>query len=91
MYCTVEYRAEAAPILGYPNGIPTAVWHVCSYKKLPVDMKPGSQILCADGSIVMEVISTDPKAGTVRVKCLNNATLGCAQSLLTSSLPFPLS
>ena len=49
-----------------------------SYKKLPVDMKPGSQILCADGSIVMEVLSTDPKAGTVRVKCLNNATLGYA-------------
>ena len=50
---------------------------LCSYKKLPVDMKPGSQILCADGSIVMEVLSTDPKAGTVRVKCLNNAMLGC--------------
>ncbi|CAK0764540.1 hypothetical protein CVIRNUC_003168 [Coccomyxa viridis] len=47
-----------------------------SYKKLPVDMKPGSQILCADGSIVMEVISADPKAGTVRAKCMNNATLG---------------
>ena len=53
---------------------------MCSYKKLPEDMKPGSQILCADGSIVMEVISTDPKTGTVRVKCLNNATLGCAQT-----------
>ena len=64
--------------------MPTAAWHVCSYKKLPEDMKPGSQILCADGSIVMEVISTDPKAGTVRVKCLNNATLGCAPGLLTS-------
>ena len=41
-------------------------------------MKPGSQILCADGSIVMEVISADPKAGTVRAKCMNNATLGYA-------------
>lgn len=41
-------------------------------------MKPGSQILCADGSIVMEVISTDPKAGTVRARCMNNATLGYA-------------
>ena len=41
-------------------------------------MKPGSQILCADGSIVLEVLSTNPKAGTVRAKCLNNATLGCA-------------
>ena len=43
-----------------------------------MDMKPGSQILCADGSIVMEVISADPKAGTVRAKCMNNATLGYA-------------
>lgn len=51
-----------------------------------MDMKPGSQILCADGSIVMEVISTDPKAGTVRVKCLNNATLGCAHTLLASPI-----
>ena len=49
---------------------------VCSYKKLPVDMKPGMQILCADGSIVLEVISTNPTAGTVRARCLNNAMLG---------------
>ena len=48
----------------------------CSYKKLPVDMKPGMQILCADGSIVMETISADPKAGTVRARCMNNASLG---------------
>ncbi|BDA42308.1 Pyruvate kinase, cytosolic isozyme [Coccomyxa sp. Obi] len=47
-----------------------------SYKKLAQDVHPGSQILCADGSIVLEVISTDPKAGTVRAKCMNNATLG---------------
>lgn len=47
-----------------------------------MDMKPGSQILCADGSIVMEVISADPKAGTVRAKCMNNATLGYAPCVL---------
>ncbi|KAK9835247.1 hypothetical protein WJX81_008602 [Elliptochloris bilobata] len=47
-----------------------------SYKKLAEDVKPGSQILCADGSIVLEVLSTNPKAGTVHCKCLNNATLG---------------
>jgi hypothetical protein len=47
-----------------------------SYKKLAVDVKPGSQILCADGSIVLEVISTDPAAGTVRARCLNTAMLG---------------
>jgi pyruvate kinase len=32
--------------------------------------------LCADGSISLEVLETDPKAGTVRARCLNTATLG---------------
>jgi pyruvate kinase len=39
-------------------------------------VKKGSTILCADGSISLEVLDTDPKAGTVRAKCLNTATLG---------------
>lgn len=43
---------------------------------LSQDVKKGSTILCADGSISLEVLDTDPKAGTVRVKCLNTATLG---------------
>ncbi|KAK9817082.1 hypothetical protein WJX72_009259 [[Myrmecia] bisecta] len=47
-----------------------------SYKKLPEDVQVGSQILCADGSIVLEVLSTDVKAGTVRCRCTNNASLG---------------
>lgn len=47
-----------------------------SYPKLAHDLKPGSAILCADGSIVMEVVSTDPAAGTVRARCKNSAMLG---------------
>lgn len=47
-----------------------------SYQKLAQDVKPGSVILVADGSISLEVVSTDPAAGTVRAKCLNTATLG---------------
>jgi pyruvate kinase len=47
-----------------------------SYKKLAHDLRPGSSILCADGSIVLEVISTDPAAGTVRARCKNTAMLG---------------
>eukprot|EP00879_Flechtneria_rotunda_P010783 GHRR01011267.1.p2 GENE.GHRR01011267.1~~GHRR01011267.1.p2 ORF type:complete len:232 (+),score=82.48 GHRR01011267.1:119-814(+) len=47
-----------------------------SYKKLAQDVHPGSTILCADGSIVLEVISTDPAAGTVRARCKNTAMLG---------------
>lgn len=49
-----------------------------SYKKLAEDVHKGSQILCADGSIVLEVIETDPAAGIVTCKCQNNAKLGCA-------------
>lgn len=51
----------------------------CSYKKLAIDVKVGSQILCADGSIVLEVLETNPKEGTVKCRCCNNASLGCAQ------------
>jgi len=47
-----------------------------SYKKLAVDVGPGSSILCADGSIVLECVSADPAAGTVRCVCKNTAVLG---------------
>ncbi|CAL9049172.1 pyruvate kinase, cytosolic isozyme-like [Musa acuminata AAA Group] len=47
-----------------------------SYKKLPVDLKPGNTILCSDGTITMTVLSCDPNAGTVRCRCENTAKLG---------------
>lgn len=47
-----------------------------SYKKLPVDLKPGNVILCADGTITLTVLSCDPAAGTVRCRCENTAMLG---------------
>ncbi|KAH9746895.1 Pyruvate kinase [Citrus sinensis] len=47
-----------------------------SYKKLPVDVKPGNTILCADGTITLTVLSCDPKSGTVRCRCENTAMLG---------------
>jgi pyruvate kinase len=47
-----------------------------SYKKLPVDVKPGNTILCADGTITLSVLSCDVKAGTVRCRCQNTAMLG---------------
>lgn len=47
-----------------------------SYKKLPVDVKPGNVILCADGTISLRVLSCDPEAGTVRCRCENTAMLG---------------
>ncbi|CAL9766120.1 unnamed protein product [Musa acuminata subsp. burmannicoides] len=47
-----------------------------SYKKLPVDLKPGNTILCSDGTITLIVLSCDPEAGTVKCRCQNTATLG---------------
>lgn len=71
----INWRAQ--PCLGmYGNDTTHTVLVMCSYKKLPVDVQPGSQILCADGSIVLEVLKCNPDQGTVRCKCTNNATLG---------------
>jgi pyruvate kinase len=47
-----------------------------SYKKLPVDVKPGNVILCSDGTISLMVLSCDLEAGTVRCRCENTAMLG---------------
>jgi len=47
-----------------------------SYKSLPKDVNPGSQILIADGSVVLEVLSCDVEEGTVKCQCKNSATLG---------------
>ncbi|KAK7253783.1 pyruvate kinase [Aureococcus anophagefferens] len=47
----------------------------CTYKKLPTSVKPGGQILVADGSLVLEVVSTD---GTAEVTCkiMNDCAIG---------------
>lgn len=47
-----------------------------SYKKLPVDLRPGNTILCADGTITLTVLSCDTEAGTVRCRCENTSMLG---------------
>jgi len=47
-----------------------------SYKKLADDVKPGSVVLCADGTISFKVLSCDTKAGLVRCQCENSAMLG---------------
>ncbi|PKI71543.1 pyruvate kinase, cytosolic isozyme-like [Punica granatum] len=47
-----------------------------SYKRLPEDVKPGSAILCADGTISLTVLSCDAKAGMVQCRCENSALLG---------------
>ncbi|GJN31340.1 hypothetical protein PR202_gb19729 [Eleusine coracana subsp. coracana] len=47
-----------------------------SYPKIAVDLKPGSNILCADGTITLTVLSCDPEEGLVRCRCENSALLG---------------
>jgi pyruvate kinase len=47
-----------------------------SYQKIAVDLKPGSTILCADGTISLTVLSCDPEHGMVRCCCENSALLG---------------
>ncbi|KAK7317174.1 hypothetical protein RJT34_01174 [Clitoria ternatea] len=47
-----------------------------SYKKLAEDVRPGSVILCSDGTISFTVLSCDQKLGLVRCRCENSAVLG---------------
>ncbi|KAL5994993.1 hypothetical protein ACLOJK_025050 [Asimina triloba] len=47
-----------------------------SYKKLAVDLKPQSVILCADGTISLTVLSCDKELGLVCCRCENSAVLG---------------
>jgi len=46
-----------------------------SYKKL-VDLKPGSVILCADGTITLTVLLSNKEQGLVRCRCENTWMLG---------------
>ena len=46
----------------------------CSYKSLPVTVSPGSKILVADGSVILEV--TECKAESVIARIMNNAVIG---------------
>jgi pyruvate kinase len=48
----------------------------CSYPKLAESMAPGQQILVADGSLVLSVLSTDIPNGEVTCRIENNASIG---------------
>jgi pyruvate kinase len=48
----------------------------CSYKGLPTSVKVGQQILAADGSLVLTVLSCNPAAGEVSCRIENNAAIG---------------
>ncbi|KAF5797390.1 putative pyruvate kinase [Helianthus annuus] len=47
-----------------------------SYPKLAHDVKPGSVILCSDGTITFTVLSCDTEKGLVHCRCENSWTLG---------------
>mmetsp|Transcript_9090 Transcript_9090/g.13976 ORF Transcript_9090/g.13976 Transcript_9090/m.13976 type:complete len:511 (-) Transcript_9090:275-1807(-) len=48
----------------------------CSYPQLPQSVKPGQQILVADGSLVLTVLTCDESAGEVSCRIENNASIG---------------
>jgi len=48
----------------------------CSYEKIAEDVKTGQQILVADGSLVLTVVSCDVANKEVACTVLNNASLG---------------
>ncbi|XP_021282951.1 pyruvate kinase, cytosolic isozyme-like [Herrania umbratica] len=47
-----------------------------SYMKLAEDLKPGSVILCSDGTITFTVLACDKELGLVHCRCENSAVLG---------------
>jgi pyruvate kinase len=48
----------------------------CSYPTLAKAVRPGQQILVADGSLVLTVLSCDPSAGEATTRIENDATIG---------------
>jgi pyruvate kinase len=48
----------------------------CTYETLPTSVKPGNQILMADGTVVLEVKECNAAEGYVMCKVLNNAKIG---------------
>ena len=48
----------------------------CSYTSMPTSVKPGQQILAADGSLVLTVLSTDVPAGEVMCRIENTCSIG---------------
>lgn len=48
----------------------------CSYPALPTSVKPGQEILVADGSLVLTVLECLVSSGEVRCRIENNASIG---------------
>lgn len=48
----------------------------CSYPALAKSVQIGQSILCADGSLVLTVLSTDIPAGEITCRIENNASIG---------------
>ena len=69
VYVTADYEKK-----GNKNLI------ACSYAKIAEDLKPGSQILCADGSLVLSVVECYPEKKLVKCKAVNTAAIGVRSS-----------
>ncbi|KAJ1387609.1 pyruvate kinase, partial [Ochromonadaceae sp. CCMP2298] len=57
----------------------TPSYLACSYKSLPSSVKKGSQMLVADGAMMLEV--TEVKAGSVMALVKNNAAFGNTKNM----------
>jgi pyruvate kinase len=60
----------------------------CSYLSLAKSVKPGQEILVADGSLVLTVLSTDEALGEVATRIENNASIGGACALVLGLFGF---
>ena len=73
--CTYEMGSEVTITSDYEAKGNSSLMAV-SYADMATTVLPGSKILCADGSLMFEVLSCDAAAGTVQARCLNTATIG---------------
>jgi pyruvate kinase len=48
----------------------------CSYPQIATSVTCGQQILVADGSLVLTVLSTDPASGNISCRIENNCSIG---------------
>jgi pyruvate kinase len=57
----------------------------CSYSSLAKSVRAGQEILVADGSLVLTVLSTDEALGEVAARIENNASIGGTETWNGSS------
>jgi pyruvate kinase len=57
----------------------------CSYPQLATSVKTGQSILCADGSLVLTVLSCHPSEGEVVCRIENDCSIGERKNMVSTS------